>query len=132
MKIVIADNDFQSLEDIAMAFNLCIPEIELIITLSSGQCLEMLKGGHADIVILGWGLSDIPCLDVISKIRSHSDIPIIVLYYKKDGDEPAKALKAGANDYMAKPVKQLELIARVKKLIEEHSPEEMDIKGIEK
>jgi len=129
MKILIADNDFESMEDISIALNLCIPELELIITNSGKQSLWIIKDRSPDIVILGLQLSEMFCFDVISQIRSFSNVPIIVVSYKDNGNEVVRVLEMGANDYIVKPIKSLELIARLRKLVQKHNSEGIKTKG---
>lgn len=117
MRILIADSDFETIEDISAALNLCISELELSTTTSGEQCIKTVKREYPDIVILGINLSDMYCYNTILKIREISDVPIIIISYKKDGDELSKCLNLGANYYMVKPIKEIELIARIKKLL---------------
>ena len=51
--------------------------------------------------------------DVLSEIRKTSDIPVIVLTARADKETTAKLLRAGADDYVAKPFDNDELLARI-------------------
>ena len=78
---------------------------------------EALSAVHAeppDVVILDLGLPDMDGLEVCARIRSQSDVPIIVLSAR--GAEPQKvaALDQGADDYVTKPFGPEELLARVR------------------
>ncbi len=78
------------------------------------QALDAVEASPPDIVILDLGLPDIDGLDVCARIRSGSDVPIIVLSAR--GAEPQKvaALDQGADDYVTKPFGPEELLARVR------------------
>jgi len=54
---------------------------------------------------------------VLKKIRRFSSIPIIILTVRTYESDVVNALKEKANDYMAKPFKQLELLKRLKALV---------------
>ena len=77
----------------------------------------MVKKEAPDVVILDLGLPDINGLDVLKKIRRFSSIPIIILTVRTYESDVVNALKEKANDYMAKPFKQLELLKRLKALV---------------
>ena len=78
------------------------------------EALSALDAAMPDVVILDLGLPDIDGLQVCERIRSRSDVPIIVLSAR--GTEPQKvaALDRGADDYVTKPFGPEELLARVR------------------
>ncbi len=116
MKVLIAESDLETVDNISIAINLYLPNFELITADSVKQCLDMVKNNSLNMVILG-DLADISGLDVIKKIRSYSEVPIMVLSHKNDEYLLVKALDAGANGYMTKPFQQLELMARIRTLL---------------
>lgn len=67
-----------------------------------------------DIVLLDLGLPDMDGVDVIRKIRSWSNIPIIVISARSEDDDKIAALDAGADDYLTKPFSVDELLARLR------------------
>ncbi|MBL7165274.1 MAG: response regulator transcription factor, partial [Dehalococcoidales bacterium] len=70
-----------------------------------------------DIVILDLGLPDINGFDVLRQIRLFSQVPTIILTVRSDEADIVKGLEWGADDYITKPFRQLEFLARVKALI---------------
>jgi two-component system KDP operon response regulator KdpE len=67
-----------------------------------------------DILLLGLGLPDVDGLEVIRRLRTWSQVPIVVLSDRtKEGDKIA-ALDAGADDYVTKPFGLGELLARMR------------------
>ena len=74
----------------------------------------MVKEKCPDIVILGLNLADVSSLDVIKQIRCCSEVPVIVTSYIDDSNKVAEALEFGADGYMTKSIRRLELAARVK------------------
>jgi len=82
---------------------------------STGKdALSAVDAAMPDVVILDLGLPDMDGLQVCARIRSRSDVPIIVLSAR--GAEPQKvaALDQGADDYVTKPFGPEELLARVR------------------
>lgn len=67
-----------------------------------------------DIVLLDFGLPDMDGVEVIKKIRSWSEMPIIIVSARSDDRDKVEALDAGADDYITKPFSVEELLARVR------------------
>ena len=69
-----------------------------------------------DLIILDWMLPDTDGIQVLKWIREHIDWPIPVLFVTgKDREtDIVEALNKGADDYMVKPVKRFEMLARIK------------------
>ena len=67
-----------------------------------------------DIVLLDLGLPDMDGVEVIKKIRSWSEMPIIIVSARSDDRDKVEALDAGADDYITKPFSVEELLARVR------------------
>ena len=67
-----------------------------------------------DIVILDLGLQDMDGLDVITRIREWSSVPILVLSVRSDEGDKIDALDRGADDYVTKPFGVGELMARIR------------------
>ena len=69
---------------------------------------------NPDIMLLDLGLPDMDGLDVIKKVRSWSNIPIIVVSSRSEDQDKVKALDLGADDYLTKPFSVEELLARIR------------------
>ena len=69
---------------------------------------------NPDIVLLDLGLPDIDGVEVIEKIRSWSNMPIIVISARSEDSDKIEALDAGADDYLTKPFSVEELLARLR------------------
>lgn len=66
------------------------------------------------LIILDLGLPDMDGLDVIKKLREWYLKPIIILSVRSSEDDIVKALDNGANDYLTKPFRTGELLARIR------------------
>lgn len=67
-----------------------------------------------DVIILDLGLPDIDGVEIIRKIRSWSNVPIIVVSARSDDSDKIEALDNGADDYLTKPFSVDELLARLR------------------
>ena len=68
-------------------------------------------------VVLDLGLPDQDGLDVLKAIRSRSSVPVLILSVRNSEQDVISCLNAGADDYLMKPFRQGELVARVKAAI---------------
>jgi len=73
-----------------------------------------------DLVLLDLMLPGRDGVDVCRDLRSRSDVPIVMLTAKSDTIDIVAGLEAGADDYVAKPFKTQELIARVRTRLRRH------------
>lgn len=84
-------------------------------TASTGEsALMQASSNNPNIVLLDLGLPDIDGVDVIKKIRTWSELPIIVISARTEDKEKIEALDAGADDYLTKPFSVEELLARIR------------------
>ena len=65
-----------------------------------------------DLVILDLALPDLHGTEVLERLRSWSNVPVIVLSVMSDENEKVRLLQAGADDYVVKPLGMAELLAR--------------------
>src|SRR6202171_1563829 len=81
---------------------------------NAAGALAMAAAEKPDVVILDLGLPDRSGFDVITEIRKHSPVPIIVLSARSDERSKVQALDLGADDYIGKPFGMAELMARIR------------------
>ncbi len=85
------------------------------ITAINGENAIMETASHnPDAILLDLGLPDIDGIEVISRIRSWSDVPIIVISARSEDWDKIEALDSGADDYLTKPFSVEELLARLR------------------
>ena len=68
---------------------------------------------NPDIILLDLGLPDMEGVDVIKKIRTWSNMPIIVISARSEDSDKIEALDAGADDYITKPFSLMVLVSKV-------------------
>lgn len=89
-------------------------------TLSAGDATTasaLVAEASPDAIILDLGLPDMDGGELIGKIRSWSNVPILVLSGRTELDRKLSALKSGADDYIPKPFEIDEVIARVEAVL---------------
>jgi len=66
-----------------------------------------------DVILLDLGLPDMDGLDLLRKLRQVTACPILILTARDDERSVVLGLRSGADDYLVKPVKLVELLARI-------------------
>lgn len=92
--------------------------------------LEAFRSARPDLVLLDLMLPGRDGIEVCRQIRSESGVPIVMLTAKGDTVDVVLGLESGADDYVVKPFKHKELVARVRARLrrsDEPIPEQLEI-----
>ena len=81
------------------------------------KALEFLQKNSVDLVLLDIMMPEMDGLNVLRKIREHSEVPVMMLTAKGDVSDKVVGLELGADDYLSKPFEPQELIARVQSIL---------------
>ena len=84
--------------------------------------LMIARDNPPDLVILDWMLPGLDGLEVCKRLRTASEVPILMLTAKDDVKDRVTGLDAGADDYLVKPFSVDELMARVRALFRRSQP----------
>ena len=85
------------------------------LTAVNGESAVLEASSHnPDVILLDLGLPDIDGVEVIRRVRSWSNLPIIVISARSEDTDKIDALDAGADDYLTKPFSTEELMARIR------------------
>ncbi|MGP9782846.1 DNA-binding response regulator [Arthrobacter sp. MYb211] len=76
--------------------------------------IEAFREANPDLVLLDLMLPGIDGIEVCKQIRAESDVPVVMLTAKSDTADVVRGLESGADDYVPKPFKPAELVARVR------------------
>lgn len=93
--------------------------------------LETFRAWLPDLVVTDLSMPGFDGLELCSRIRQLSEVPILVLSVKDDEPVKVKALDLGADDYVSKPFGMAELTARVRALLRRSAPAVQSDTGIE-
>ena len=85
------------------------------LTAENGEVAILEAASHnPEIMLLDLGLPDIDGIEVIKRVRTWSQMPIIVISARSEDMDKIEALDAGADDYITKPFSVEELLARIR------------------
>jgi two-component system KDP operon response regulator KdpE len=86
-----------------------------VLTAYSGREAITIATSHCpDVILLDLGLPDLDGLEILKRIRSWSNAPIIIISARTQEKEKVLALDAGADDYITKPFGTEEMLARIR------------------
>jgi two-component system KDP operon response regulator KdpE len=99
------------------------------------EALRLAAARAPDAILLDLGLPDMDGHEVLKKLREFTDVPIIILSARDREAEKISALDAGADDYVEKPFKLGELLARIRtalrhRLRQENAEKPLSISGL--
>ncbi|PJJ07715.1 two-component system KDP operon response regulator KdpE [Flavobacterium sp. 1] len=111
-QILVIDDEIQirKLLEITLESN----DYRTIFAVNAKEGLSMVANHQPDLVILDLGLPDEDGQVVLKRLREWYNNPIIILTVKSAEEEIVKALDNGANDYLTKPFRTQELLARIR------------------
>jgi len=85
---------------------------------SAAYLTDTLESNNHDLLLLDWGMPDISGLELLHKLRKQrgQTLPVMFLTHRDEENDIVTALKAGADDYLVKPPRKNELLARIEAL----------------
>ena len=131
-KILVVDDEKSIVKGIK--FSLEQDDMKVEVAYDGETALELAKANHYDMILLDIMLPGFSGLEVCQMIREFSDVPIIMLTAKGDDMDKILGLEYGADDYITKPFKILEVKARIKAIFRRNNrnvPEQENQKVIE-
>jgi two-component system response regulator VicR len=112
-KIIVIEDSENMVETITLALQVRWPDVKVVSTGLGRDGIELVKNEKPEVIILDLGLPDINGYEVLKSLRLFCDTPVIILTARKDEEDIIKGLELGANDYIVKPFRQMELLSRV-------------------
>lgn len=117
--IALVDDDRNILTSVSMALE---AEGFSVKTYNDGEAgLEGITSAPPDLVVLDIKMPRMDGMEVLSKLREKSNIPVIFLTSKDDEVDEVVGLRMGADDYITKPFSQRLLIERIRSLLRRQS-----------
>src|SRR4051812_33896858 len=114
LRVLVVDDEPQILRVLRRAFQ---SEGITVMTAPDAQTgLDMFRTAPIDLVITDLRMPDMNGVELTRKLRSFSQVPVIVISIKGDEAIKVQALDSGADDYVTKPFGMEELLARVRAL----------------
>src|SRR5205823_1102720 len=95
------------------------------------SALHAVAAGDADLLVLDLGLPGMDGLDVCRRLRAGGHgIGVLMLTARADEVDFVVGLDAGADDYVAKPFRLAELLARIRALLRRRAPGTIEVNGV--
>jgi two-component system, OmpR family, KDP operon response regulator KdpE len=117
MKVLVIDDDPDVVEVVSLTFEMRWPDSTIVSALDGASGIEMVDSESPSLVILDIGLPDMDGYTVCQEIRRFSDVPIIMLTVREKEADIVKGLQLGADDYVGKPFRAIEFMARVQSVL---------------
>lgn len=111
-RILVVDDDTALAEMIGIVLQ--AEGYDTVTCADGSEALEVFRAEEPDLVLLDLMLPGLDGIEVCRLIRAESGVPIVMLTAKSDTIDVVTGLEAGADDYVPKPFKPKELVARVK------------------
>jgi len=115
-KVLIIEDNEEVVEAVSLAFHILWPEARIVSTDSGEEGIKLVETEHPDVVILDLGLPDMSGFEVLRSTRLFSTVPVVILTVRGEEADIVKGLELGADEYIVKPFRQLELLSRVRAL----------------
>ena len=119
-KILLIDDEQRMLD--LLALYLTPHQYQCTKAQGAQQALRHLETQAFDVVLLDIMMPGMGGFELCTKIRSFSDVPIIMLTAREQQEDIVKGLKLGADDYITKPFNEEELLARIEALLRRQAP----------
>jgi DNA-binding response OmpR family regulator len=111
-RILVVDDDEVTLDFVELGLR--YEGFDVWRALDGQEALRQVERRRMDLIVLDLNLPSLDGVEVCQRIRQRDDTPIIMLTARADVDERVAGLEAGADDYLPKPFKFKELLARIR------------------
>src|SRR5699024_2360753 len=124
-RVLVVDDDAALSEMIGIVLE--SEGFEAIFSADGTTAMEIFRDSRPDLVLLDLMLPGIDGIEVCKRIRAESGVPVIMLTAKSDTADVVLGLEAGADDYVPKPFKPRELVARVRARLRRHDDDDAEV-----
>jgi two-component system, OmpR family, response regulator MtrA len=127
-KVLIVDDDAALAEMLTIVLR--NEGFDPVVCPTGDRALPMLREHRPELLLLDLMLPGKDGIDVCREVRAESGVPIVMLTAKNDTVDVVVGLESGADDYIVKPFKPKELVARIRARVrrfDEPAPEQLDI-----
>jgi two-component system response regulator MtrA len=131
-RVLVVDDDTALAEMIGLVLK--TEGFDPVFCADGDSAIGIFRGTSPDIVLLDVMLPGKDGTEVCRQIRAESGVPIIMLTAKSDTVDVVQGLESGADDYISKPFKPKELVARIRARLrrtDEPAPEQLLIGDLE-
>ncbi len=130
-RILVVDDDLALAEMIGIVLR--AEGFDIVDCADGAQAVDAFRNENPHLVLLDLMLPGMDGIEIARRIRAESDVPIVMLTARTDTADVVAGLEAGADDYVAKPFKPKELVARVRARLrgrEDHGEEHLTLGNV--
>ena len=117
MKVLVIDDDPDVIEAVSLTFEMRWPGSNVLSSPDGDTGIQLVDTERPELVLLDIGLADMDGFTVCQEIRRFSDVPVVMLTCREDEADIVHGLQVGADDYIRKPFRPIELMARVQSVL---------------
>src|ERR1022692_3624982 len=121
-KVLLAEDDESFID--ALVIGLTREGFDLTVARDGNEALRLFASVEPDLVLLDLMLPRLSGIDVCRSIRARSSVPIIMVTAKGTEIDTVVGLEVGADDYVSKPYRLRELVARMRAFLRRTPPED--------
>ncbi|MGW5052850.1 response regulator transcription factor [Actinokineospora sp. NPDC004072] len=127
--VLLAEDDTAIAEPLSRALHR--EGYDVVVVGDGHRALDLASAGGLDLLVLDLGLPGLDGLDVCRRLRAAGrSIPVLMLTARADEVDFVVGLDAGADDYVAKPFRLAELLARIRALLRRQAPGAIEVNGV--
>ncbi len=115
VKVLLVEDEDSFVE--ALSVGLAHEGFEVTVARDGAEALDLFEASNPDLILLDLMLPKLSGIDVCRQIRSYSSVPIIMVTAKGEEIDAVVALEVGADDYVIKPYRLRELVARMRAVL---------------
>lgn len=115
VKVLLVEDEDSFVE--ALSVGLAHEGFEVTVARDGAEALDLFETSSPDLILLDLMLPKLSGIDVCRQIRSYSSVPIIMVTAKGEEIDAVVALEVGADDYVIKPYRLRELVARMRAVL---------------
>jgi two-component system, OmpR family, response regulator RegX3 len=119
-KVLLAEDDESFID--ALVIGLAREGFDVTVARDGNEALRLFAADEPDLVLLDLMLPRLSGIDVCRSIRARSSVPIIMVTAKGTEIDTVVGLEVGADDYVAKPYRLRELVARMRAVLRRTPP----------
>lgn len=117
MKILIIDSDSRNIQSLCSIFQYGAFNAEINTADNGADGTLMVEKYEPELLLIDSDLSDKSGCQIISEVRIFSNIPIVMLSNRYNEEDLVRCLECGAEDYIVRPFRQMEFLARIKNIV---------------
>jgi DNA-binding response OmpR family regulator len=117
MRILCVDDASDILEELSISLRMRWSDVDVVEAEDGPTALALFESESPDLFIIDLGLPGMDGYEVIGHIRARSDVPIIILSMRDSERDVVKGLDLGADGCISKPIRHLELLARIQAVL---------------